>query len=317
MVNWILRRDWLLLVPLAWFGLAGCSTTGTTAPAPLLPLNLPLYATATVPLSPTFTPAASPPPVPTSTPVIHIIVAGDTLSSLALHYNLTLAELLAANPGIQPQALVVGQTLQIPAAGSVIAALPTPAAVTLGQVSCFPSGGGLFCLLPLQGSDGMLLENVRVQILLLDASGQVRASQEALLPLNSLPAGKTLPALAFFPGLDTASGWQARVLTAIQPSTAESRYLDIQVQNLLVGIDWGGRSATVQGQVALPAGASPARVIWLAGVAYDAQGRPVGARRWEWAGMPPADGAPLPFSFSLYSAGPPIARVEVLAEARP
>ncbi len=72
----------------------------------------------------------------------------------------------------------------------------------------------------------------------------------------------------------------------------------------------------MEGQAWLAAESKPASTIWLAGVAYDAEEKIVGVRRWEWSGSL-APGESLPFRFMVYSAGAPIARVEVQAEARP
>ncbi|HVY72410.1 MAG TPA: LysM peptidoglycan-binding domain-containing protein [Verrucomicrobiae bacterium] len=45
----------------------------------------------------------------------HRIRAGDTLRSIAPRYGVTVAQLTAANPGIDPRRLVVGQEIKIPA----------------------------------------------------------------------------------------------------------------------------------------------------------------------------------------------------------
>ncbi len=188
----------------------------------------------------------------------------------------------------------------------------------------------MYCFVPVHHPGEGWLENIKVQVTLIDPEGRLVTSQEALPPLTGLPAGKTLPAVAFFPGVETwlSSGvetWlssgvetssilQAQVLTAIH--TDGSRYLPVEIKNLLVGIAWGGLSAQADGQVWLPPDATPASTIWLAGVAYDLDGKIVGVRRWEWSGSL-APGQTLPFSFAVYSAGAPIERVEVLEEARP
>lgn len=65
----------------------------------------------------------------------HAIQSGDTLSQLAEHYGISLQNLLAANPGIKPERLQLGQNLRIPARNSALgisqrygsAPLPAPA----------------------------------------------------------------------------------------------------------------------------------------------------------------------------------------------
>ena len=96
----------------------------------------------------------------------------------------------------------------------------------------------------------------------------------------------------------------------------DGRYLPAVARNVLVSVAWDGRSARVQGQVFLPASSAAAKTIWLAGVAYSADGQIVGFRRWEWQGnLKP--GSAQPFDFWVYSLGPAIERVEVIVEARP
>lgn len=308
-----LRIERRILVLLAIFLLAGCGGAEPTAPVSFSPPNLAAYATQTIPVKPTPTLPATEIPIPTPTPSAYTVKRGDTLLEIARRSGITLAELLAANPDIAPEALSVGQVIQIPAARSPDS-LPPPAAAQLGEPACFPSGGGVYCFVPARHLGQGWLENVKAQVTLLDAEGRLVASQEALPPLTGLAAGKTLPVVAFFPGVETFTTPQAQLLTAIQ--TDGARYLPVEIRNLLVAVAWGGLSAQVEGQAWLPVESQPASSAWLAGVAYDAEEKIVGVRRWEWSGSL-APGQTLPFAFAVYSAGPAIARVEVLAEARP
>ena len=314
-----LRNERLISVFLAVFLLAGCAGPEPTALRPVSPSSLAAYATQTIPVKPTPTIAATEIPIPSPTPSTYTIKRGDTLLEIARRSGISLAELLAANPGISPEALSVGQVIQIPAPRPPDS-LPPPAAAELGQAACYrvgrglPSGGGVYCFVPARNPGQGWLENVKVQVTLLDAEGRLVASQEALPPLTGLPAEKTLPAVAFFPDVQIVGAIQAQLLTAIQ--TDSTRYLPIELKNLLVGIAWGGLSAQVEGQARLAAESKPASTIWLAGVAYDAEEKIVGVRRWEWSGSL-APGESLPFRFMVYSAGAPIARVDVLVEARP
>jgi LysM repeat protein len=59
------------------------------------------------------TPAGSSKP-PSATPGTHTIVTGDTLSTIATHYKVSVASLKAANPGIDEKKLQVGEKLTIP-----------------------------------------------------------------------------------------------------------------------------------------------------------------------------------------------------------
>jgi len=65
-------------------------------------------------------PAAAP-PTPSCSGFLYTIKAGDTLYKLAQQFNVTVSAIIAANPGIDPNRLQIGQVICIPAA-----APPTP-----------------------------------------------------------------------------------------------------------------------------------------------------------------------------------------------
>ena len=56
-------------------------------------------------------------PTPTPTPVIHIVQAGDTISGLALQYDVSAEDIIAANNLQNPNFLQVGTALLIPIGG--------------------------------------------------------------------------------------------------------------------------------------------------------------------------------------------------------
>jgi peptidoglycan endopeptidase LytF len=67
----------------------------------------------------------SPAPQPGTCPsgsTAYTVIAGDTMYAIALKHNVGLNELIAANPGVDPNVLTIGQTLCIPGA----APAPTP-----------------------------------------------------------------------------------------------------------------------------------------------------------------------------------------------
>ncbi|MBK9926098.1 MAG: LysM peptidoglycan-binding domain-containing protein [Anaerolineales bacterium] len=53
-------------------------------------------------------------PLPTSTPFTYSVKAGDTISSIALQFGVTIDELLSINPEVNANAMSVGTTLKIP-----------------------------------------------------------------------------------------------------------------------------------------------------------------------------------------------------------
>jgi LysM repeat protein len=98
----------------------------TTSPG-VPPTNTPL------PEPPTPTPGPSPTPLPTSTPrpdgsIVHVVESGDTLSSIALEYGVTIDQILELNAGsIGDNNLIrIGQELVISASGEMATSTPLP-----------------------------------------------------------------------------------------------------------------------------------------------------------------------------------------------
>jgi len=79
--------------------------------------------------------AAEPPPSPT--PVIHIVQAGDTISGLALRYDVPAEDIIVANQIENPNFLQLGTELMIPV-GGLPEATPTPTAVPTPTETSIP-----------------------------------------------------------------------------------------------------------------------------------------------------------------------------------
>ena len=256
--------------------------------------------------------------LPSPTPIVYIVVAGDTLSGIAAQYNVTLEALLAANPGIQPTAMAVGTKLNIPA-GTAVVGEPTPTAVPLEtlQARCWPeAAGGVWCFALMHNGYGETVENLSAQFTLLGPGGADIASQVAYAPLDILPAGRSLPIAVYFPAPAPAgAAVRVELLTSISLLPSDTRYLPAALQNTLVRVDGSGRSAWVSGRVACTAASGTAKTVWVLAVAYDAAGQVVGTHRWE-APVPLEAGAGLDFDFQVASLGPAIDQVDLLVEAR-
>jgi LysM repeat protein len=259
-------------------------------------------------------------PLPTPTPFTYTVQSGDTISSIALKFGVSMDDLQAANPQISPNTMSVGQVINIPSNPENPSGepTPTPAAFTTQQIECYPTADkGMWCFVLAHNDFSDFMENVTAQVTLVGADHVTIASQTALLPLNILPPNASLPLAVFFPPevpLDASP--QVQVLTAIRLIPNDERYLPATINNTLVQVNAAGRSARIRGQVFMPAGARDARQVWVAATAYDESGRVVGVRRWEWDdGL--AAGGSLPFEFSVFSLGGRIERVEFAVEARP
>ncbi|CZR63171.1 uncharacterized protein PAC_13068 [Phialocephala subalpina] len=72
------------------------------------------------------TPQQQPAPAPASTST-YTVLAGDTLSSIALAYSISLSDLEATNPAVTPNLIQIGQVINLPsnAASSIPPAAPT------------------------------------------------------------------------------------------------------------------------------------------------------------------------------------------------
>ena len=288
-----------------------------------LPVDLIPFATSTPnPLRPSgpeglVTPEA---PLSSPTPFTYTVQTGDTMSSIALKFGVSMADLQAANPEISANAMSVGQVLNIPSNPDNPSGepTPTPAPFTIQQIECYPTADkGMWCFVLVHNDFSEFMENVSAQVTLVDANNATLASQTALLPLNILPPDTSLPLTVFFsPEIPLDAKPQVQVLTAIRLLPNDERYLPAIINNTLVQVNADGRSAHITGQVLLPGQAKAASQVWVTGTAYDDTGGVVGFRRWESsAGLSP--GGSLPFEFMVSSIGGKIARVEFAVEARP
>ena len=259
-------------------------------------------------------------PLPSPTPFTYTIKSGDTISSIALQFGVSMDDLQAANPEISPNTMSIGQVIKIPSDPENPSGepTPTPAPFIVQQIECYPTADrGMWCFVLVHNQLSEFMENVSAQVTLVDADDAVIASQTALLPLNILPPNTSLPLTVFFPPeIPFDAKPQVQILTAISLLPDDERYLSATVSSTLVQVDAQGHSAGVSGQVLMPADASDASQVWVVATAYDESGRVAGVRRWEWDdGL--AAGGSLPFEFLLSSIGGKISQVEFAVEARP
>jgi len=282
----------------------------------------PAAVVATQPLLPYQSPTASPTiqgdvqeteALPTPTPLVYTVVAGDTLFAIAARHEITVQTLMAANPNVDPLLLSPGMELFIPAAGGAVSVIPTPtpAAAQLGEVDCFSSTlGELWCFFLVKNINEAALENLIGTVQLFSEDGDVLARLEAVPPLNILLPDQAMPLVAY--QSKPPAGWveaRGQLLSAYVVPEQNDIYLNVNLSGVEVEISQEGLSARVTGQARIAAGQS-AGLLWVLAVAYDQDGNVVGVRRWE-------SRAEAQFDFWVYSLGPKIAKVELLAEARP
>lgn len=254
-------------------------------------------------------------PQPTVTLQIYIVESGDTISEIAEKFKIPQADLIAANPDVNPNSLTIGQTLFIPDPSAPIAAAstPTPIPAPVTQANCHPTAdSGLWCFALIQNNSADLLENISAQVTLFDENGNQLASQTAYMPLDILQPNTSMPVYIFFANQPANAMPQVQLISAMQGNA--SSYLPATLDNTVTQIDWDGRSAQVGGQIYLPAESTAATQVWVAAVAYDKHGTVVGLRRWEGGALQP--GGWLRFDFSVASVGGEIEAVEFFVQAK-
>ena len=250
-------------------------------------------------------------PISTNTPQVYIIESGDTFSEIAEKFNISISDLRAANPDVNPNALTIGDSILIPDPSAIFAAAstPTPVPVPITQTVCHvDSFSGLHCFALIQNSTNQILENVSAQINLLDENNNIIASQIAFTPLDIISANSSLPVYVYFPNINQKVTPQVQLLSAMQNNSIN--YLPAIINNSVTEIN--GKYANVSGQIYL---SQPASEVWIAAVAYDKNGTVVGVKRWEGEGIQP--GASINFQFAVSSVGADIEAVEFFIQAIP
>jgi LysM repeat protein len=302
---------------LFWTACAPQPSESTPRPVDLIP-----YLTATSQTTPQPPPVelvAPETPLPSPTPFTYTVQQGETISSIALRFGVSIDELIAVNPQVNPGAMSIGTVLKIPSnpdnpSGE---ATPTPAPFTVEQIECHLTvNQGMWCFVLARNDTPDFMENLSAQVTLVDSNGTFIATQTALLPLNILPPNISLPLAVYFPPeIPPDAEPQVQILTAIRLLPDDTRYLPASVGNTLVQINTDGHFASITGEVRLPDESNAATEVWVAAVAYDENGRVVGVRRWEGGGLQP--GGSLDFEMTVSSLGGVMTRVEFAVEARP
>ena len=260
-------------------------------------------------------------PQPTSTPFIYKIVADDTMLDIATRFGVTLEDLMAVNPAVDPNFLIVGTDLIIPvegAEGSSVFPITAPLPLDELELQCYSDAtGGLWCFWLVGNAQEQGVENLSANITLYDSEGEEVASQEAIGPLNVLWPGEQFPLAAYFdPPLDDWLEAHAQLLTSLPVAIDDDRYLAAEVSDKDLTVTADGLAAKVSGVIRLLDAEKEAGLVWVLAVAYDQDGHVVGVRRWENEQGIKA-GKKSDFEMNVYSMGPVITDVHVFVEARP
>ncbi len=175
--------------------------TNNPAPAFVEPTNTPALATNLV-AAPTNTApiAAVEPPQPAAGATDYVIVKGDTFSTIAKKFHVSVKALLDANPSVQPTKLKIGQTVHIPAAPSTASSAPgsTTTAATAdssanGQMYTVKSGDSLT---KIAGQFGVTVKALRSANSL--KTDKIVVGQKLSIPVKptAQPSGTSAPVTA-------------------------------------------------------------------------------------------------------------------------
>jgi LysM repeat protein len=320
---------WLLLVAV----LSACLPAGqkplqTSTPTSVGQLTPYFTRTATMPITPAKpgkTVSTTPLPSPSPTPRTYSVKKGDTVGGIALAYGVSVEAILAANPQLNPNLMVVGSTLIIPPAAEARAPagdLPTttPLPVRLDGVHCAAvPDGGAWCFVVSHNPQKSGVESVSVIVRIADGNGKEVQSQVGFALLNLLPGKGALPLAVYFPPpVPKTIQASAELLTALPVDTGSDRYLPASTDKVKTNILAEGLSAKVSGVVTLDKGSATAHQVWVLLIAYDSSGQVIGLRRWEMGGGQALKaGKQAPFAETVYSTGGKIAKVTAMVEARP
>jgi LysM repeat protein len=256
----------------------------------------------------------------TPTPFKHVIVQNETLLGIAALYGISLDSLMAVNPDLNPFALSIGQELLIPGPeGTPIGSLipsSTPIPLAMQPPTCYRQvSGGAWCIAGIHNPTSQDLENLTIEIRVQDASGAVLQSIQVVPPLNRLAAGETMPVAAAFPdGAPEGGSVSALVLSVIPAREVEKRYFDPEVVRTTDERQEGGLSWWIGGTVGAAPGTPVSNRTLLLVTAFDDSDQVVGYAVWE---AEPAlePGGVRDFTVRVFSLGPEIARVELMAES--
>lgn len=281
------------------------------------------YQTAT--LTPTITPTPldqptqTPKPTITPTPRIYEVRAGDQLLGIAYAFGITLEDLQAANPDVNPSLMSIGTRLVIPPprgiTPTVAAPTPTPFDVTVGELDCLPSStGGLHCFTLVVNERKNAATNLSGEFSLVDASGETVVTRLVALPLTHLESGAKLPFYTYFDrSLVEGRTVRFNLLTATRVKADDLRAYPLTVQLDTTLIAENANSATLNGTVMLAGSEIEINQVTLVAVAYDASGNVIGMRRVEEQASLAA-GMTRPFNIQVFSIGGKIDTVEIFAE---
>lgn len=319
-----------------------------------LPATKTVEPTVPATLSPsiTYTPSPSPSMAPTQTqtitatstpaPVRWTLKDGDELFAIALYYGISLEDLMAANPSVTPNWMSVGSVIEIPVTATPLptnTSTPTPTQIPTqtptsdiqpetsptssapleirGEPTCYLNPlGELNCLALLHNKGNAQLENPSLSFKLSSKTSDYASELVVFAPLNIIPGGESLPVLATFSSpVPEDFEIQVEIDYWLPMLPEDMRYAELEIVSEKHQISGKKLFAQVSGEITVDKDERDLASLTLLATAFDEEGKPIGFRVWE-AQFPLQASQNIPFSTFVYSLGPEIASVSLMAEAR-
>ena len=324
----------MILLTLTLVGLTGClidiEYLPTQTPAPTATM-VKLPGSATITSTPEMVlPSSTAIPSPTATPkpVTFTVKENTDMFSIALYYGITLDELKAANPEINPNAMSLDTVLVIPVTPTPVFSRKTPSSILTpaaaggplaikGEPGCYPEPlGGAYCLVSVENTGEERVENPSVYFAI--SNQQQNFSREAVVftPLNILSPGESMPVIVYFSGpVPEDVNVIAEVENWLPVMPDDSRYAQAELSESQIELAEDHLSAKVSGEIFVKSDEKELHSLRLLAAAYDQTGKVVGLRLWE-ADLPINADSTIPFSTFVYSLSLPIDKIELFTEAR-
>jgi len=257
-------------------------------------------------------------PTPSPTPHYHTVAAGETMSSIAWLYGLNTGDVVDVNPDINPNTMVVGMQVLIPAKPANTQEVSLSAdlePIVLDEPQCHQEkSGGLWCFINALNENDNAVENVLVEITIGNANASQLTSRIAAAPVNMIAAGEQQVLSAYFPPpIPDPLRYSYQLISSI-PVENISRYIEAQIIEQSVDISEDGLTAQISARVFVNGIVGETVRIWLAVVARDSAGDVMGVRRIEAVSQLDSLGI-VEMSGAVYSIEQPIEIAVLQAEA--
>jgi hypothetical protein len=161
-----------------------------------------------------------------------------------------------------------------------------------------------------ENDQDIALENIILALNLYDAEQELIQSVIAIPPLNNLFPGQSIPAGAWIE--NRPENWTRTTATLLTALPADIQQPAVEITDFAVTYSQENTIAQITGSFLITDPDAPGSQVWIAGVALS-EDQPAGVRKWT-SSQELSSGTPSDFEFQIYSLGPPIDRVQLLAE---